>query len=415
LKTATDDLVAFACPDGIKRFPNADLRILVISDGEDLGSTATAVEALQAMLSAKIVCDSVVISTRDECKSLCAISHMTGGVSFRPETVNQGLQLFEQEAFLCYKQRRKRPHIRGSLSEEEISQAAATDSFDTAIEASVIITATVNLSIATPRYVIAMNQSGEIPDARRRRILRELHRAAAVQQVGAIGREPSGREVPLYDSDLRIYTSREKLDEWRVYIKGLEGTPYAGKWWYLFVTFPDEYPIRPPIFRFISIPYHMNVSSDGRICLNVIEKGYQETMPIVELVQMIKQLFLFPDLTTVLDINKYFQYQHKRPIYDRLAAKSAHLYAKDSVEEWISGRTVEDDASCSALILVGEQIPPYLRSAYTGKYIPTERQVRGPRGIVYDQADLKSLAASAASLLCPITGKPLGDFVRDFV
>jgi ubiquitin-protein ligase len=51
----------------------------------------------------------------------------------------------------------------------------------------------------------------------------------------------------------------------------------------------------------------MKVSSEGRLCLNIIEKGYLPNTPVVELIQTIKQLFLFPDTTTPLAICKYFQ------------------------------------------------------------------------------------------------------------
>jgi hypothetical protein len=194
LKKATDDLIEFVRPNGIDQFPNASLRILVISDGEDVGSTATALEVVQSMWTARIVCDSIAISMRDECKSLCAISHVTGAVSFRPSSIYEGLELFEHEAFLCYDQRRKPPQFRGPLNEEIIAERAASDSFDTKVEASITITATMNQPIATPRYIIAQNQSREISDARRRRILRELHQAAAVQQIRAIDENRVGEK-----------------------------------------------------------------------------------------------------------------------------------------------------------------------------------------------------------------------------
>jgi ubiquitin-conjugating enzyme E2 D/E len=251
-----------------------------------------------------------------------------------------------------------------------------------------------------------MNRSQEIPDARRRRILRELHQAAAVQDPGAVGHEPDGKEVALYDPDLKIYPVRAHLDQWRVYVKGCDGTPYAGKWWYIYVTFPDEYPVRPPIFRFISVPYHMNVSSEGRICLNVIEKGYMPTMPVVELVQALKQLFLLPDLSTPLDIEKYFQYRDARGEYERLARESAAA-AKDTAEEWIADRTVEKDVPDDFSIDVGEQIPPYLRSGFTGKFIPKERRVTGKGGMVYDRVEVQARIAAHDAPLCPVSGRPL--------
>jgi ubiquitin-conjugating enzyme E2 D/E len=406
LKKATTDLISFARPNGITKFPNADLRILVISDGEDFGSTAKPLEALQAMITEKIVCDSVVISVRDECKTLSAVSHLTGGLSFRPKSVSEGLQLFEQEALLCYNTRRKTAKFRGTLTEQTIKDWEGRP-FDTVAESSIKSTATGKQRIAVPKYVIYQNRTAEIPDARRRRILRELHQAAAIQEMEAVGQDPDGNEVQIYDADIRIFPFSAHLDQWRVYIKGCEGTPYAGKWWYVYVTFPDEYPVRPPIFRFISVPYHMNVSSEGRVCLNAIEKGYQATMPIVEVVQTVKQLFLIPDTTNVLDIAKYFQHRDCESEYNRLAAQSARLYAKDSVEEWIAELSVEQDIPEAFSIEVGEQIPPYLRSAFSGKYIPKERRVVAPGGVIYDREELNNRRTTTDAPICPVTGNSL--------
>jgi ubiquitin-conjugating enzyme E2 D/E len=200
-----------------------------------------------------------------------------------------------------------------------------------------------------------------------------------------------------------------------VYIKGSDGTPYAGKWWYVYVTFPDEYPVRPPVFRFISVPYHMNVSSEGRVCLNVIEKGYMPTMPVVELIQTIKQLFLMPDLSTPLDMAKFFQYRDARAQYERLAAESTRLYGKNTVDEWIAGLSVEATVPDNYSIEVGEQIPPYLRSGFTGKFIPKERRIVGPGGVVMDRAEVKQLLTTADAPVCAITGKPLAGLDDDLL
>jgi ubiquitin-conjugating enzyme E2 D/E len=408
LKKAADDLVAFAAPGGNRKFPNADLRILVISDGEDVGSSTTPLQALQAMINAKVICDSVIVSSED-CRKLRAVCHLTGGLSFKPPSVAEGLKLFEQEAFLCYDKRKKPPRFRGTITEQTIIDFESDDghAFDKVAESSTTVIATGRLPLAVPRYVLFMNRSQEIPDARRRRILRELHQAAAVQDSASVGHDPDGNEIQLFDPDLVIFPFRAHLDQWRVYVRGLDGTPYAGKWWYIYVTFPDEYPVRPPVFRFISIPYHMNVSSEGRICLNVIEKGYMPNMPVVELLQTIKQLFLIPDTTTPLDMAKLFQYKDQRAEYDRLARQSTAAEAKPTAEDWYRDLSIERDVPDTYSIQIGEQIPPYLRSGFSGKFIPKERRAVGPGGVVYDRAEIDQIRAASDAPICPITGKPL--------
>ena len=76
----------------------------------------------------------------------------------------------------------------------------------------------------------------------------------------------------LYDPDIIVFPFRSMLDFWQVFIKGVEDTPYEGKWFFISVTFPDLYPVEPPTFQFISVPYNLNISSEGRICLDILEK-----------------------------------------------------------------------------------------------------------------------------------------------
>jgi hypothetical protein len=103
----------------------------VISNGEDFGSIATPAEACKAPVDAGIVCDSVIISAIDQCKTLYAVCHITGGLAFRPETVDAELSTFDQKAFLCYDKRKKPAYFRGTIIDR-----AASDAFDTSAESS---------------------------------------------------------------------------------------------------------------------------------------------------------------------------------------------------------------------------------------------------------------------------------------
>lgn len=81
--------------------------------------------------------------------------------------------------------------------------------------------------------------------------------------------------------------------------------------------------------------------------------------------------------------------------------------AKTATGEWLTGFSIETDVPGGYSIDVGEQIPPYLRSGYSGKYIPKERRVVGTGGIVYDCNEVRQLLAASDASLSPITGKPL--------
>lgn len=154
--------------------------------------------------------------------------------------------------------------------------------------------ANANQNLATPAHQCSNNQND--PRPRNRRILRELHLAAEVNDDRS--------DNSMYDPDLKIFTYKTYYDKWKVFIKGPEGTPYADKWWHLLVTFPETYPVDPPVIRFVSIPYNFNVSKEGRICLNSLEKGYMSTKHVVDILQEIKEIFLLPNPESAIQLEK---------------------------------------------------------------------------------------------------------------
>lgn len=140
-----------------------------------------------------------------------------------------------------------------------------------------------NAQLATPLHSVSKNSNLVIPIQRTRRILKELYHACQVIDPNNIN----------FDPDIMVYHFHENLDLWKVFIKGPEGTPYENKWWYLLVYFPITYPYEPPTLRFISIPYHLNVSADGMICLNILDKGYMKSKHVIEIIQELKNYSFF--------------------------------------------------------------------------------------------------------------------------
>lgn len=190
-----------------------------------------------------------------------------------------------------------------------------------------------DLFLVTPRHHCVGLSNEKLPNLKRKRILTELYLAA----------EQNDSSTTLFDPDIKIYTSQTNIDRWNVYIKGPADTPFENKWWYLYVSFPELYPDQPPIFRFVSVPYHINISSDGEICLNSIGKDYMLSMHVADLIQDIKQLLLFPNSDDPIRIETYDLYMNNRDQYDNLARESAERNAKDSVEDYIGSTKIKDE------------------------------------------------------------------------
>ena len=63
----------------------------------------------------------------------------------------------------------------------------------------------------------------------------------------------------------------DNLFTWRVTMVGPKNTPYEGGLFTIIITFPENYPIRGPEFKFKNKIYHLNVDCEndfGHICIN---------------------------------------------------------------------------------------------------------------------------------------------------
>nr|CAD2165551.1 unnamed protein product [Meloidogyne enterolobii]CAD2183007.1 unnamed protein product [Meloidogyne enterolobii] len=67
---------------------------------------------------------------------------------------------------------------------------------------------------------------------------------------------------------------------WRGTIIGPPGSPYEGGVFFLFITFPHNYPFRPPLVSFKTRIYHPNINSRGSICLDILREQWSPALSI---------------------------------------------------------------------------------------------------------------------------------------
>ena len=72
----------------------------------------------------------------------------------------------------------------------------------------------------------------------------------------------------------------DDIFHWTATIMGPEGTPYHGGIFYLNITFPENYPFKPPKVHFVTKIYHPNVNSGGGICLDVLKEKLSPALTI---------------------------------------------------------------------------------------------------------------------------------------
>ena len=330
----------------IEVFKNSVSRILVISCGKDEGSQYKVEDIVKDLITNKIVVDSIIFGDENASKMLCAVSHATGGISFRLNDVISCISLFEQTAFINIEERKRYldPIITGDRStiQRELKPEMITSEFmekakncavyDTTVLNNEILFARLSeRALDTPAHICSMNKRPIIPNARMKRLSYEVYMAALLCDE----RQSS------YDPNIKIFIYKTMVDRWKVFMKGPDGTPYENKWWYIYVNFPRHYPYQPPFFRFISIPYHLNVSLEGNVLINIKKKEYNPSMNLIDIIKEIREVLIHPDdeMPSRLDILNTFKNDHDE--YEKLARKSAEDNAKNDYRDFIKS-TVDD-------------------------------------------------------------------------
>ena len=130
----------------------------------------------------------------------------------------------------------------------------------------------------------------------------------------------------------------DNIFQWRITMVGPQGTPYQGGLYTIFATFPPDYPVHGPEFKFINPIYHLNVDfkkDKGQICLSSINdwriRGKVKDLPFYTMKQALFDIFcLFYNQGVIgaYDPAMADQYLHHRAEFDAEAKKWTEKYAK---------------------------------------------------------------------------------------
>ena len=264
------------------RYPNARHRIIVITDGEDNKSKSSPVELVNELIKNDIVVDTVLVSLVEKSEGCCAISKLTGGLCFMPKNLEDGIEIFEQEAFLNIKMRHMNPLPYNDQITEEIFINETEDINNKYLQYppnQMIINANSNVALATPMYMSYISLMKKIETFRFMRAFIELN---------IIAKNPNPDSYIVYS----LYSTPE---EWRIFIKGPKNTPFTDKWLNLYMVLPSNYPYEPPRFRFLTIPFHPNISSEGTVLFSLNDRDYTFSLGIDSIITGIINLLKKPE------------------------------------------------------------------------------------------------------------------------
>jgi ubiquitin-conjugating enzyme E2 D/E len=119
----------------------------------------------------------------------------------------------------------------------------------------------------------------------------------------------------------------DNMYEWHAIILGPVDTPYQGGTFKLKITFPRNYPFKPPIINFVTQIYHCNINYSGSICLDILNTNWSPVLTISKVLLSICSLLDEPNPNDPLVENIAKLYNTNKEIHDQNARQYTLKYA----------------------------------------------------------------------------------------
>jgi ubiquitin-protein ligase len=154
-------------------------------------------------------------------------------------------------------------------------------------------------------------------------------------------------------SGMKINFDEQNMTKWEVLMDGPDQSIYAVRWktppnyicprldlcadsvqgghFKLEITFPNEYPFKPPVVSFRTKIYHPNVSNDdkGSMCLGLLRPDeWKPPNKVVSVLRLIQTLLIEPNPDDAIEPSIANEYRENRKEFEKNAKDWVKRYAK---------------------------------------------------------------------------------------
>ncbi|CAL8273141.1 unnamed protein product [Gadus morhua 'NCC'] len=327
-----------------KRFPDCRLRIICLTDGNDVGSTVKPEIVAVNLIKSNIIVDSILLGKVDN-NTLHGISNATGGCCFKPQTSTDGLKLFESETVLSLEMRKPKKKLDplSITSGTVLRSIFAKHGFDVLPETS--LPSEFNSTVTASENALTK----KIQESKKRPLMEKDKRI--LEELRSLHCDPH----PYFS----IFPSESDFTFWKILMQGPPDTPYENGTFELYCQFGPDYPVKPPTLRFVTVMYHCNINNSGRICHNIFDRGYNAHIPMKKILDAIYGLLIAPEAEDPLDSILAEQFQSSKEEYDQ--------NAKDHTTKTAAKSFNDKEQELVGLVPVPRCIPLHLKCQLTGK------------------------------------------------
>ncbi|KIK00642.1 hypothetical protein K443DRAFT_598320 [Laccaria amethystina LaAM-08-1] len=144
--------------------------------------------------------------------------------------------------------------------------------------------------------------------------MKRIHR-----EIGDLKKEDLGAIV--------LAPTEENLYLWKGSIPGPEGSVYEGGVFNVEVVLPPDYPFTAPKAMFKTRIYHMNISEQGNICIDILKQNWSPALSLFKVMLSLSSLLTDPNPKDPLVPSIATQYTRNRQLHDTTARQWTQLYA----------------------------------------------------------------------------------------
>lgn len=367
-----------------KDFSNAQLRIILLTDGGDNNGGVTPYNLLKLCCQHEILLDSFFIAKEFDAQ-LIGLTRLSGGCAFYDEDLNNIIKTIQRDEFIDISKRKiSIPNIAPSESALKQTSADHVNFLNAGLEMKSAITESISGNFVTSKKMLVSVENYSS------RILKELHLIYSLNL-----------------EYIKIFPNQQDIKVWKILLMGPENSPYANRWFYLSISFSNFYPKKCPIISFVSPPYHLNISNQGAICLDILGEGYDSRYHIIDLLMKIRSLLANPRIDSPVDFERLTLSPQE---FQTNVQQFNNKNSRENYQEWLTKEELEcsvDDSDEHILLNDPKFIPFELRCPISKNKIRVP--VRASTGVVYDRAFLEQLLHENGNAICVITKKKFTD------